>query len=115
MYKKMVVLLDGSELAEVAFAYAKKSREECTLTWICYTCVARTDSPGCPCAGVHEQKTAQLCAEAEAVRKKDDKDATAQCILAQGRVVVGHPPRKSSSTSTKTISICNDVHDGSSG
>jgi len=32
-----------------------------------------------------------LCAKAEEVRKKYDKDAVAQCILARGNVVVGYP------------------------
>jgi nucleotide-binding universal stress UspA family protein len=92
MYKKMVVLLDGSELAEVVFDYAQevsgRMRVDIDLLHVC----SPDQETQLPMRRAYmEQKAEVLCAEAEAVRQKYDKDATAQCILAQGRVVVGYP------------------------
>jgi nucleotide-binding universal stress UspA family protein len=92
MYKKMVVLLDGSELAEVVFAYAQEVSGRIHVDMdLLHVCGPDGQARLPMCRAYMEQKAAQLCAEAEAVRKKYDKDATAQCIFAQGRVVVGHP------------------------
>jgi nucleotide-binding universal stress UspA family protein len=92
MYKKMVVLLDGSELAEMVFDYARevsgRMHVDIDLLHVC----SPEEEAQLPMRWAYiQQKTRQLCAEAEAVRKKYDKDALAACILAQGRVVVGYP------------------------
>ena len=92
MYKKMVVLLDGSELAEMVFDYARevsgRMHVDIDLLHVC----SPDEEALLPMRRAYiERKTKQLCAEAEAVRKKYDKDALAACILAQGRVVVGYP------------------------
>jgi nucleotide-binding universal stress UspA family protein len=92
MYKKMVVLLDGSELAEMVFDYAQevagRMHVEIDLLHVC-----SPDQEGqLPMRRAYmEQKAEELCAKAEEVRKKYDKDAVAQCILARGNVVVGYP------------------------
>lgn len=92
MYRKMVVLLDGSELAEVVFDYAQevsgRMHVDMDLLHVC----SPDQQAQMPMRRAYiEKKAEELCAEAEAVRKKYDKNATAQCIMAHGRVVVGYP------------------------
>ncbi len=92
MYKKMVVLLDGSELAEVVFDYAQevsgRMHVDIDLLHVC----SPDQEAQLPMRRAYmEQKAEVLCARAEAVRSKYDRDATAQCILARGHVVVGYP------------------------
>jgi len=92
MYKKMVVLLDGSELAEVVFDYAQevsgRMHVDMDLLHVC----SQDQEAQLPMRQAYiDKKAEELCAEAEAVRSKYDEDATAQCINAQGHVVVGYP------------------------
>ncbi len=92
MYKKMVVLLDGSELAEVVFAYAQELSGRMHIDIdLLHVCSPDQEARLPMRRAYMEKKAEELCAGAEAVRKKYDKDATAQCILTQGRVVVGYP------------------------
>jgi len=92
MYKKMVVLLDGSELAEVVFDYAQEVSGRMHVDMhLLHVCSPDQEAQLPMRRAYIEKKAEELCAEAEAVRKKYDKDASAQCIMAQGHVVVGYP------------------------
>lgn len=92
MYKKMVVLLDGSELAEMVFDYAQEvsGRMHVDIDLL-HVCSPDQESQLPMRRAYMEQKAAEVCAKAEEIRKKYDKDAVAQCILARGNVVVGYP------------------------
>ncbi len=92
MYKRMVVLLDGSDLAEVVFDYAQevsgRMHVDIDLLHVC----SHDQETQLPMRRAYmEQKAEVLCAKAEAVRQKYDKGAIAQCIQAKGSVVVGYP------------------------
>lgn len=92
MYERMVVLLDGSELAEVVFDYAQEVSGRMHVDMdLLHVCSPEQEAQLPMRQAYIEKKAAELCAEAEEVRKKYDKDATAQCIMARGRVVVGNP------------------------
>ena len=92
MYKKMVVLLDGSELAEVVFDYAQevsgRMHVDVQLLHVC----SPQEVAQLPMRRAYmDQKAEELCAKAEEVRPEYNADAIAQCIQARGNVVVGYP------------------------
>lgn len=92
MYKKMVVLLDGSELAEVVFDYACELSGRMHLDIdLLHVCSPDQEALLPMRRAYIELKTEQLCADAEVVRKQYDSEAIADCISAHGHVVVGYP------------------------
>ncbi|MCE5254572.1 MAG: universal stress protein [Actinomycetia bacterium] len=92
MYKKMVVLLDGSELAEVVFDYAQELSGRLHIDIELLHVCSPEEVAQLPMRRAYmEQKAEELCARAEEVRAKYDKDAAAQCIQAHAHVVVGYP------------------------
>jgi len=92
MFNNMVVLLDGSELAEMVFDYAREISGRMHVDMNLLHVVGRGEEPQLPMRRAYiEKKAEELCAQAEVVRKKYDKDATAECIMARGHLVVGDP------------------------
>lgn len=92
MYKKMVVLLDGSELAEVVFDYAQEVSGRMLVDIdLLHVCTPEQQAQLPMRRAYMEQKAEELCAKVEEVRKKYHEDAIAQCVLAKGNVVVGYP------------------------
>ena len=92
MYKKMVVLLDGSELAEVVFDYAQevsgRMHVDVELLHVC----SPQEVAQLPMRRAYMERMAEeLCAKAEEISAKYSKDTVAQCIQARGNVVVGYP------------------------
>jgi len=92
MFKKMVVLLDGSELAEVVFEYAQelsgRMHMDVELLHVCRP----QEADQIPMRRAYmEHMAAVLCSKAEEVRRKYTKEAVEQCIQARGNVVVGYP------------------------
>lgn len=92
MYKKMAVLLDGSELAELVFKYAMelagRMGVELELIHVCKP----QESEQLPMRRAYiEHKAEILCAEAEKIRKKYGKEAPGQCVQSHGTVLVGDP------------------------
>ena len=95
MYKKMVVLLDGSELAEVVFKYAQELSGRLHIDVELLNVCDPKEADQLPMRRAYMERMAEeLCAEAEAIRAKYRKDAAAECIQARGHVVVGYPAEK---------------------
>jgi nucleotide-binding universal stress UspA family protein len=92
MYKKMVVLLDGSELAEVVFKYAQEVSGRMHMdAELLHVCDPR-EAEQLPMRRAYmERMAADLCAKAEVISSKYSKEKAAQCIQVRGNVVVGHP------------------------
>ncbi|MBN1629110.1 MAG: universal stress protein [Thermoleophilia bacterium] len=92
MYKKMVVLLDGSELAEVVFEYAQElsGRVHMDLELL-HVCDPKEADELPMRRGYIERMAQDLCAKAEAVRAKYRSEPAETCIQASGHVVVGSP------------------------
>jgi len=88
----MVVLLDGSELAEVVFDYAQEVSGRMHVDMYLLHVCSREEESQLPMRKAYiEKKAEELCAQAEAIRSKYDKDAAGRCVRAQGHVVVGYP------------------------
>ena len=92
MYKKMVVLLDGSELAEVVFEYAQELSGRMHLdVELLHVCKPQ-EADQIPMRRAYmEHMAAALCSKAEEIRRKYTKETVEQCIQARGNVVVGYP------------------------
>ena len=92
MYKKMVVLLDGSELAEVVFDYAQ---EVAGRMHVCvdllHVCSPEEISQLPMRRAYMDRKADELLAEAAEIRAKYGKEAVAPCVQAKGVVAVGYP------------------------
>ena len=92
MYKKMVVLLDGSELAEVVFHYAQELSGRLHIDVdLLHICRPQAVAQLPMCRAYVEQKAEELCTKAEEVRARYSKDAVQQCVVARGNVAVGYP------------------------
>lgn len=92
MFNKMVVLLDGSELAEVVFDYAQELSGRLHIETELLHVASPNEEDQLPMRRAYIERMAEeLCARAELVRAKYDKDQGAQCIQAHCRVVVGSP------------------------
>ncbi|NLE10337.1 MAG: universal stress protein [Actinobacteria bacterium] len=94
MYKKMVVLLDGSKLAEVVFDYAQELSGRLGIdVGLLHVCRPE-EAAQLPMRRAYiEQMAALLCASAEQVRAKYQGDS-AECIQAHGHVAVGYPAQR---------------------
>ncbi len=92
MYQKMAVLLDGSELAEVVFDYARELSGRVHIdVELLHVCSPQEVSQLPMRRAYMERMAEELCSGAEQIRAKYNKDAAAQCIQARGHVVVGYP------------------------
>jgi nucleotide-binding universal stress UspA family protein len=93
MYKRMVVLLDGSEMAELVLKYAQElaGRLQIDLELL-HVCDPK-EAEQLPMRRAYIESMAEIvCAEAEKIRKKyGDKKAVAECVRARGHVAVGYP------------------------
>jgi len=92
MYKKMVVLLDGSELAEVVFEYAQEVSGRMHIdTELLHVCSPQEADQVPMRRAYMEHMAGELCAKAEEISRKYSKAAVDRCIQARGHVVVGYP------------------------
>jgi len=92
VYTKMVVLLDGSELAEVVFDYAQEISGRMHVDMDLLHVVGRDQKAQLPMRRAYiEKKAEELCARAEAVRIKYNKHASGECIMAHGHIREGYP------------------------
>ncbi len=90
-YKKMLVLLDGSELAEIVFRYARELSARLNLDLELLHVVNPQEEDLMPMRLAYMERMAErLCAEAQAVSDGIEDDIQA-CIQARGKVVVGYP------------------------
>lgn len=92
MYKKMVVLLDGSKLAELVFDYAQElaARTGVELELL-HVCPSR-DCEDLPMRRAYIEHMAEIvCARAEELRKKYGKEGTDSPVVARATVLVGDP------------------------
>ncbi len=92
MYRNMLVLLDGSELAEVVFKYAQELSGRLDLDLQLLHVCPRAEAEQLPMRRAYIEHMAELlCARAEQVRSSVVGDSAAECISARGDVVVGYP------------------------
>jgi nucleotide-binding universal stress UspA family protein len=88
----MLVLLDGSELAEVVFDYARELSGRMHVdVELLHVCSPQEISQLPMRRAYMERMAEELCAGAEEISAKYSKEAAAQCIQARGNVVVGYP------------------------
>jgi nucleotide-binding universal stress UspA family protein len=92
MYKKMVVLLDGSELAERVFEYAQELSGRMHIdVELLHVCKPHETELLPMRRGYMERMAEELCTEAEKVSSKYGRENLERCINARGHVVVGYP------------------------
>ncbi len=95
MFKKMVVLLDGSTLAKVVFGYAQELAARLGLEVELLHVCSPQEEDQLPMRRIYMRRMAkELCAKADEMRAAYTKEAMVQCIVARGRVVVGQPAEK---------------------
>jgi nucleotide-binding universal stress UspA family protein len=92
MYKTMLVLLDGSELAEVVLQYAQelsgRLRIDLELLHVCDP----HEAEQLPMRKAYMEHVAEtVCARAEEIRSRHAGESLTECIRAQANVVVGNP------------------------
>lgn len=92
MYRKIVVLLDGSELAEVVLGYAQEVAGRLHLDVELLHVCSPQEVGQLPMRRAYMERMAEeLCRKAEDIRARYGNDELGQCILARGNVVVGYP------------------------
>jgi nucleotide-binding universal stress UspA family protein len=92
MYQKMLVLLDGSELAEVVFKYAQEVSGRMGMRAELLHVCSPKESDQLPMRKAYmEHMAAVLCRKAEEIGRKYDAQSVDQCVQATGHVVVGYP------------------------
>ncbi len=92
MYKSMLVLLDGSELAEVVFKYAQELSARLNLDLELLHVCAPGEAEQLPMRRAYIEHMAELlCAGAEQIRYSVSDESVASCIRSRGTVVVGYP------------------------
>ncbi|MBN1322018.1 MAG: universal stress protein [Thermoleophilia bacterium] len=95
MYKKMVVLLDGSELAEVVFEYAQELSGRMHLdVELLHVCRPQEAEQAPMRRAYMEHMATVLCEKAEEIRRKYAKETLEECVYARGNVVVGNPAQE---------------------
>jgi nucleotide-binding universal stress UspA family protein len=95
MFKKMLVLLDGSNLSEVVFTYAQelagRLNLDLELLHVCNT----QEAEQLPMRRAYMEHMAEvLQTKAEEIRARTGSGAPDQHIKAKGAVVVGYPPEE---------------------
>ena len=92
MYRNMVVLLDGSKLAEVVFRYAQELAGRLSLDLELLHVALPQEAEYLPMKHIYMDHMAQaLCAGAEEIRSQAEGANPGRCIQAKGTVVVGDP------------------------
>lgn len=92
MYKNMLVLLDGSELAEVVFKYAQELSARSNLGLELLHVCTPGEAEQLPMRRAYIEHMAEvLCAGAEQIRYSISDESVAGCIRARGTVAVGYP------------------------
>ncbi len=92
MYKTMLVLLDGSELAEVVLKYAQELSGRLHIDLELLHVCDPHEAEQLPMRKAYMEHMAEvMCAGAEEIRHRSGDETLEQCIRAQGNVVVGHP------------------------
>lgn len=92
MYKNMLVLLDGSELAEVVFKYAQELSARLNLGLELLHVCTPGETEQLPMRRAYIEHMAEvLCAGAEQIRYSISDESVAGCIRARGTVAVGYP------------------------
>lgn len=90
MYRRMLVLLDGSELSEVVFKYAQVLSGRLGMDLELLHVASPQEAEQMPMRRVYiEHMAASLCARAEEIRSSSGAEAIGQCIMARGSVAVG--------------------------
>jgi len=90
MYKRMLVLLDGSELSEVVFKYAQVLSGRLGMDLELLHVASPEEAEQMPMRRVYvEHMAASLCARAEEIRSASGAEAIGECIMARGTVAVG--------------------------
>ncbi len=92
MYKSMLVLLDGSELAEVVFKYAQELSARLNLDLELLHVCTPGEADQLPMRRAYMEHMAEvLCAGAEQIRYSISDESVGSCIRARGTVAVGYP------------------------
>jgi nucleotide-binding universal stress UspA family protein len=95
MYKKILVPLDGSELAEVVLPYAKELAGrldlELNLLHVCES--TKTDSQFM-CRAYLERASERVQKQTQEVQRKTDASSKKKAVSVEGEVLTGHPAEK---------------------
>jgi nucleotide-binding universal stress UspA family protein len=92
MYKTMLVLLDGSELAEVVFEYAQELSGRLNLDLELLHVCTPGEAEQLPMRRAYMERMAELlCTGAERIRYDVSEGSVESCIRARGTVLVGYP------------------------
>ena len=92
MYKRMLVTLDGSELAEVVFPYAKELAGRLDLDLIFLHVCNPEEHQLLPMHRAYVERAAEIIRrDSEEVREKTGVQPGGKAIEARGEVAVGHP------------------------
>jgi nucleotide-binding universal stress UspA family protein len=93
VYRKVLLLLDGSELAEVVFHYAQKLSGRLGVDLELLHVASAQEAEQLPMRRAYIEHMAELlCTSAEETGSTEPTaDALAQCVQARGTVVVGDP------------------------
>jgi nucleotide-binding universal stress UspA family protein len=92
MYKRMLVLLDGSKLAEVVFSYARELSGRFGLDLdLLHVCNSQ-EADQLPMRKAYvEHMAEELKSQSEELKKKVDVKSSKKSIKVKGQVVVGYP------------------------
>lgn len=91
MYMRMLVLLDGSELAETVFKYARELSQRLHVNLdLLHVCSPQNAGLLPMCRAYIEQKAALLQAEIDQVSAKYGESGMGEAIKTKGHVVVGY-------------------------
>ena len=92
MYKRMLVPLDGSELAEVVFPYAKELAARLDLDVILLHVYSPEERELIPMHQSYVERAAEIIRrESEEVREKTGIQPGGKALEARGELAVGHP------------------------
>ena len=92
MYKKMLVPLDGSELAEVVFGYAKELAGRLDLDVILFHVYGPEESELVPLHRAYVERAAEIIRhQSEEVRESTDIEPGGKTVEARGELAAGYP------------------------
>jgi nucleotide-binding universal stress UspA family protein len=92
MYRNMLVLLDGSALAEVVFRYAQELSARLNLDLELLHVCTPGEAEQLPMRRAYMEHMAEvLCAGAQQIRYSITDESASGCVQARGTVVVGYP------------------------
>ena len=92
MYKRMLVPLDGSELAEVAFTYAKELAGRLDLDVVLLHVCGQQECDLAPMHRAYVERAAEIVRrESEEVQQRTGIQSGVRALEARAEVAVGHP------------------------